>query len=80
VTADRDSAVCVGAEHCITCGDEGIPMRVLAVSEMTALCADGAADRHEVAVDLIGPVSPGDAILVHAGVAIRMLSDDKEAA
>jgi hydrogenase expression/formation protein HypC len=61
------------ADHgCITCGDEAVPLRVLAVDEARglALCAD-AQDRHtSVEIALVAPVAPGDALLVHAGTAI----------
>ncbi len=61
-------------EHCITCGDVGIPMRVIAVGADSAECADADETRHIVAVDLIGRVASGDSVLVHAGVAIAQLS------
>jgi hydrogenase expression/formation protein HypC len=62
---------CDPAGHCITCSDEGVPMRVESVSGDGAVCVDEDGARHEsVAVDLMGPVSPGDRVLVHAGVAI----------
>jgi hydrogenase maturation factor len=60
--------------HCITCSDEGTPMTVRALAPDHAVCTDDADARHEVAVDLVGPLEIGDAILVHAGVAIRHLS------
>jgi hydrogenase maturation factor len=55
-----------GSDHCVTCSDEGIEMRVL------ELCEDGVArcDGGEVMTDLVGPVAPGDLLLVHVGVAI----------
>ena len=64
--------------HCITCGDDGVPMRVLRVDEARglALCAsegDGAHSTVEVA--LIGDVAPGDSLLVHAGTALTKLED-----
>jgi hypothetical protein len=54
---------------CITCGDEAIEMTVVRVDEarQLALCAD-AEDRKETV--LVGPVGPGDQLLVHAGTAI----------
>jgi hydrogenase maturation factor len=66
-------AYCDGADpqHCITCSDEGIAMHVIELDGMgTAWCADGSGAKHEVAVDLVGPLAPGDVVLVHAGVAI----------
>ena len=52
--------------HCITCSDEAVPMRVTEVRpDGVAVC--GAT---EVMTDLVGPVAPGDELLVHAGAAI----------
>jgi len=56
--------------HCITCGDEGILMRVLEAHHETAVCVDEEGERHQVAVELIGSVSRDQRVLVHAGVAI----------
>jgi hydrogenase maturation factor len=54
-------------DHCITCSDEAVPMRVVEVrADSIALCGDGA----EVMTDLVGDVAPGDELLVHAGAAI----------
>ncbi|HEV7641941.1 MAG TPA: HypC/HybG/HupF family hydrogenase formation chaperone [Gaiellaceae bacterium] len=51
----------------MTCSDEGIPMTVTAVRPgALALCETDL----EVMTDLVGPVEPGDVVLVHAGVAI----------
>ncbi|MGI8507326.1 MAG: HypC/HybG/HupF family hydrogenase formation chaperone [Solirubrobacteraceae bacterium] len=67
-------AECRAADgHCITCGDEGIAMRVLRADELVAVCRDEASELHEVAIDLVGPVREGEAVLVHAGVAIAHL-------
>ena len=57
--------------HCITCSDEGVAMRVVRAGPAEATCADQRSELHAVAVDLVGPVSPGDRVLVHAGVAIH---------
>ena len=60
-----------GHDHCITCGDEGVPMRVVEVSDDGAACVEEDGTRHDgIAVELVEPVSPGDRVLVHAGVAI----------
>jgi len=66
-----------GSGHCITCSDEGVPMRALAVGDDAAICRDDLGDLHEVAVDLVAPVAPGDGLLVHAGVALRRLEADR---
>ncbi|MGN6169084.1 MAG: HypC/HybG/HupF family hydrogenase formation chaperone [Solirubrobacteraceae bacterium] len=58
-------------DRCITCSDEGVPMRVVSLSDEGAVCVDDDGSSHErVAVELVEPVAPGDRILVHAGVAI----------
>jgi hydrogenase maturation factor len=59
--------------HCITCGDEGVAMRVVRAGPEEAMCTDERSELHAVAIDLVGPVSPGDEVLVHAGVAIHHL-------
>ncbi len=72
--ADLMGAECAADDpHCITCGDEGIAMRVLGLERSTARCADPESAVHSVAVELVEPVEVGDRLLVHAGVAIRHL-------
>ena len=73
--AGDTAAVSCGAEHCITCGDDGVPMTVIAVDDARglALCAD-VEDRHEsVEIALVGSVVAGARLLVHAGTAIATL-------
>jgi hydrogenase assembly chaperone HypC/HupF len=65
---------CENSSGCITCGDEGIPMRVVDLRDGEALCVDDQGATHEVAVDLVGAVLEGDRVLVHAGVAIGALA------
>ena len=62
-------------DHCITCGDDGVPMRVLRVDagRGLALCADQDGDKSTVEIGLVEPVAPGDSVLVHAGVALVTL-------
>jgi hydrogenase assembly chaperone HypC/HupF len=63
------------SDHCITCGDEGIPMRVLRIDESRdlALCEDDAGAKSSVEIALVEPVELGDSLLVHAGVALVRL-------
>jgi hydrogenase maturation factor len=75
MTADIERACRADEEHCITCADEGIPMRVIELCARTAVCADVDRQRHEVAVDLVEPVGIGETLLVHAGVAIAHIED-----
>jgi len=68
---------CSDPHHCITCGDDGIPMQVLEVDDdrALALCAheDGAHETVEIA--LVTPVARGDVLLVHAGTALTTLQE-----
>jgi hydrogenase assembly chaperone HypC/HupF len=75
---ETEPAAChdLGSGHCVTCSDEGVPMRVLALeptggSLVRCTGADGVAATVETA--LVGPVEPGDVVLVHAGVALVRL-------
>ena len=58
--------------HCITCSDEGVPMRVCAVDtdRALALCETEDGARSSVEIALVEPVAVGDTLLVHAGTAI----------
>ena len=66
---------CDDPHHCITCGDDGVPMRVVAVDEDRglALCEAGGGARESVEIALVDAVEPGDALLVHAGTALTKL-------
>ena len=57
--------------HCITCSDEGVPMRVVAVQPGSVALCDGEV---EVMTDLVGAVAVGDELLVHAGVALTRVA------
>jgi hydrogenase maturation factor len=62
-------------DHCVTCSDEGVPMRVVRVDHARGLAACAAPDGREddVEIALVEPVGAGDALLVHAGVALVRL-------
>ncbi len=63
-------------EHCITCGDQGIPMRVVALEgDGLARCRISDNDS-TVDVQLVGDLAPGDLVLVHAGVALARLGPE----
>jgi hydrogenase maturation factor len=65
-----------GAQHCITCGDDGDPMTVLRVdpARALALCSDERGRRSSVEIALVEPVRPGERLLVHAGTAIARVA------
>jgi hydrogenase maturation factor len=69
---------CHPLDGCITCGDGGVPMRVLKVDapRSLAVCADAHGATSEVELGLMGRVVPGDALLVHAGVALAPLEPE----
>lgn len=71
---------CVTEGHCITCSDEGVPMRVAALGEDAGLatCVDGEGTRTEVMTALVEGVRIGDLLLVHAGTALLRLDPDPE--
>ena len=66
---------CEDPAHCITCSDEGVEMRVVAVDEARglALCAAPDGARESVEIALVDAVAAGDALLVHAGTALARL-------
>jgi hydrogenase assembly chaperone HypC/HupF len=77
---DLEGAACRDPEHCITCSDEGVPMRVLepaASDAELARCEDGGGVEHEVETALVHPVPAGARVLVHAGVAIAVLEEEE---
>ena len=59
--------------HCITCSDEGTPVRVLELAEGTARCVDDRGVIHAITVDLVGGIEPAERLLAHAGVALTRL-------
>ena len=66
----------LGAQHCITCADEGTPMRVLACEAgggTLARCAGADGIPATVETALVGPLDAGAIVLVHAGVALVRL-------
>jgi hydrogenase maturation factor len=63
---------CDDSTHCITCGDEAVPLTVVKVDadRELALCQNADGERTTVEIALVAPVAPGDELLVHAGTAI----------
>jgi hydrogenase expression/formation protein HypC len=81
VTEPEPQPAACGSDHCITCGDDGIPMTVVRVDAATglAVCADGAQAESVVEISLVCPLDVGDRVLVHAGVAIAPLEASEAA-
>jgi hydrogenase expression/formation protein HypC len=67
--------VSCGDGHCITCGDDGVPMRVVRhdAARGLALCEGDDGARSTVEVALVDRAQPGDVLLVHAGTALLRL-------
>lgn len=65
--------------HCVTCGDDGVPMTVLALdgARGLALCADEEGARHTVEIALVDSPACGDRLLIHAGTAIAALEGQR---
>jgi hydrogenase maturation factor len=63
---------CDHDDTCITCGDVAVEMTVLRVDgeRGLALC-ETKGGRETVEIGLVGPVAPGDGLLVHAGTALQ---------
>lgn len=72
VTCDLD-------DGCITCGDVAVALRVVEVGPYDARCVDDDGNEELVAIELIGPVAPGDRVLVHAKVALEKLTEGGDA-
>jgi len=64
----------VTPETCLTCGDVAVEAVVVAVSGDTALVETGSS-RERVGVELVAPVTPGDVLLCHAGIAIEKATE-----
>jgi hydrogenase expression/formation protein HypC len=67
---------CEDPYHCITCGDDGVEMQVVAVDDARglALCEAAGGARESVEIALVDAVAPGDALLVHAGTALTKVA------
>jgi hydrogenase maturation factor len=72
------STVCGPDEHCLTCGDVALPMRVVRLQPADGLAwcrGPGAEVEALVETGLVGQVRAGDLVLVHAGTALVRLDD-----
>lgn len=70
------SESCTDPHHCITCSDEGVPMRVTSVDDTCgiAVCVGERGSASEVMIALVSAVRIGDVLLVHAGTALTRLA------
>jgi hydrogenase assembly chaperone HypC/HupF len=67
---------CDDPRHCVTCGDDGVPMRVLRLDDARGLALCEASDGEHATVEtaLVEPVAVGDTLLVHAGTALAAVA------
>lgn len=77
---DAGAPRCDREHGCITCSDEGVPLRVLRVSDEPglAICAGGEGEPVEVMTGIVGDVMVGDTLLVHAGTALMRWTNTEE--
>ena len=69
-------AVCAVVDGCLTCGDVAVPVTVITAGDPDALCRDDHGTEGNVGIELVAPVSRGERLLVHGGVAIARLAAD----
>jgi hypothetical protein len=68
---------CAG-EVCVTCSDEGRLAEVIGpAGDLGGTLVRTATGEEQVDTTLVGPVAPGDLLLVHAGAAITRLDDEE---
>jgi hypothetical protein len=60
---------------CTTCSDEGRLAEVVTVADGHEACVRTARGREVVDTTIVGPLDPGDLVLVHAGAAIAVVED-----
>ncbi|TDE24952.1 HypC/HybG/HupF family hydrogenase formation chaperone [Actinomadura sp. 6K520] len=73
MTASEAGGNCAG-DHCVTCSDEAVPVRILRVGDDGLAEVDTGDGRVEqVSVALVDAVA-GDTVLVHAKEAIGVVS------
>ncbi len=68
------ASACDIRDGCITCGDVAVELTVERIDGADAHCRDEDGRPEVVAAELVGPVSVGDRLLVHAGVALERLT------
>jgi len=62
--------VTLDPEHCVTCGDTAVAATVVQVDGLTAT-VDVDGSREVVALELVEPVTVGEVLLCHAGIALE---------
>ena len=73
MTAEQPPGQACASDHCLTCGDVAVAVRVVRLlpDELAVVAAGGAEEL--VSVALVS-AAPGDTVLVHAGEAIAVVT------
>lgn len=71
---------CVTEPTCLTCGDVAVVLTVVELLGADARCEDAVGRGELVALELVADVGPGARVLVHAGVALRVVPEVEEEA
>jgi hydrogenase expression/formation protein HypC len=74
-----DCPIDPGTGHCITCADEGIEGKVVALRDDALAEVEMEGRMREIAIELLADVQVGDRVLVHAGIAIAHLGNQQAA-
>jgi hydrogenase expression/formation protein HypC len=79
MTRQRNPAGPCGADHCVTCADDGVAMRIVSLDAGNGLAVsvDEEGRLATVETSLVGDVAAGDSMLVHAGVALVRLTEQE---
>lgn len=65
-------------EHCLTCSDEVLSVRVVSMDEQTRLAlVEIEGQQEEVDISLVEQVAPDDILLVHGGVALALQAEGR---
>jgi hydrogenase expression/formation protein HypC len=73
VTASEAGGNCAG-DHCVTCSDEAVPVRILRVGDDGLAEVDAGDGRVEQVSVALVDAAVGDTVLVHAKEAIGVVS------
>ena len=71
-----DSYCTLEHDGCVVCSDAGIPLRIVSIDGDDALCEDTIGNRTQIAVELVAPVTVGEVLLTHGGVAISKVEPE----
>ena len=71
-----DSYCTLEHDGCVVCSDAGISLRIVSIDGDDALCEDTIGNRTQIAVELVAPVTVGEVLLTHGGVAISKVEPE----